>query len=253
MSTLPPAIVHFRDLLLLHLQKLLRVDQVTTRYPMHSVALVVMVGYETFANCLDPVPTTKRTSHWLFARYHADRYGPDVTLGQRIFDALRNGLAHAYSQYPIPVDDLSEVRLILTWKDGRGRHAPASSRGEGRERATATRAGSGASRPGPSLVCVDVGSLCADFEVVVKQIETSLASDASVRVRFEALLGGTGRGIIGHSRAATRPSGADSRPSVASVLPMDRGRRHERSDAMSPAQVQIAYQGATVGTALRGS
>ena len=187
MSTLPPAFVHFRDLLLIHLEKLLRVDQVTTRYPMHSVALVVMVGYETFANCLDPPPPTKRTSHWLFAQYHAKRYGLDLALGQRIFDALRNGLAHAYSQYPIPVDDLGEVRLILTWKDGAAMHLR---RVAGKVVSGQLQLGPAPEElgSGPSLVCVDVGSLCDDFEVSVKQIEASLSADASVRARFEVLL-----------------------------------------------------------------
>jgi hypothetical protein len=182
----PAGFAVFRNLMVDHLEKILR-DTLTTSVPMHAAALVVMVGYETLANCTDPPAGTRQDSHWRFARQHRDLYGIDVSLGDRMFNALRNGLAHAYGQYPIPVEGLGEVRLILTWKDGAHLHLrPVTvTLVEGQAQLAPATEPPGV---GPVFVCVDVASLCMDLLALIDEVEAALAADAAAGRRFEELL-----------------------------------------------------------------
>lgn len=192
-----------------HLEKILRLDALTTSVPMHGTALVAMVGYEILARCTDPPPGVERTAHWRFAQQHEVLYGLGLSLGSRVFRALRNGLAHAYGQYPIPVDGFGDVRLILTWKDGAHIHFRPVTMTPVEGHAHLAPAPVTPSR-GPALVCVNVDSLCADLRALIGEIEGALAADAAAARRFQELLAQNRKTYSDNLKGAMPPRGAPS-------------------------------------------
>ena len=186
--TSPPAVfVMFRDLVRIHLKQILNLDQHTTKVPMYTVALLVMIAYEALARYTAPPTMQKVETHWLFAKRHYDLYSIDPSLGRCIFDAIRNGLAHTYGAYPVPVDGLGEVRFVLTWKDGADAHLKgvASKMVNGHQWLCPLAKGSSGV---PGVLCVDVGSLWRDLDALFAEIEANLSADQDARSRFEALV-----------------------------------------------------------------
>ena len=181
----PPVFQEFKDLVRIHLKQILKLDQHTNKVPMHTVALLVMIAYEALARFTDPDP--KRPTHWLFAKRHQELYGIDPTIGDCIFNAIRNGLAHTYRAYPIPVEGLGEVRLVLTWKDGTQAHlkAVASKMVGGHQWLCAVPRGS---TEFPQVLCVDVWSLWRDLVALFAEVEATLTTDPDAARQFEALV-----------------------------------------------------------------
>lgn len=100
---LPAVFATFRDVVRIHLKQIRKLNQVTTKVPMHTVALLIMVAYEALARYLKPTTMTRVKTEWLFTEWHFERYQLDQSIGAAIFDAVRNGLAHTYSPYPLRV------------------------------------------------------------------------------------------------------------------------------------------------------
>ncbi len=70
-KNLPAEYVDFRDRTRIHLKQILKLEQHTTKVPMHAVALLVMVAYEALGRFTDPPAGIRRDgTHWLFARRH---------------------------------------------------------------------------------------------------------------------------------------------------------------------------------------
>jgi hypothetical protein len=184
-SGAPPVFQEFKDLVRIHLKQILKLDQHTSKVPMHTVALLVMIAYEALARFTDPAPN--RPTHWLFAKRHQDLYGIDPTIGDRIFNAIRNGLAHTYRAYPIPIQNVGEVRLVLTWKDGTHAHlkAVASKMVNGQQWLCPVPRGSSEL---PQVVCVDVWSLWRDLDALFAEVEATLTTDPGAAQQFEALV-----------------------------------------------------------------
>src|SRR5262245_3693206 len=97
---------NIRDLFVIHTSQILKLDR---KPPMYAVALVVTVACEVLAK-LFPDEGDKET---LFARNFSPK--APLAVGRLLYQALRNGLAHAYDPQPIVVGG-SNVRLVLSWK-----------------------------------------------------------------------------------------------------------------------------------------
>lgn len=175
----------FKDLVRIHLKQILNLDQHTSKVPMHTVALLVMIAYEALARFTDPAPN--RPTHWLFTKRHHDLYGIDPTIGDRIFNAIRNGLAHTYQAYPIPIQDLGEVRLVLTWKDGTHAHLKGvvGKMVNGHQWLCPVPRGSSEL---PQVLCVDVWSLWKDLDALFAEVEATLTTDPGAAQQFEDLV-----------------------------------------------------------------
>lgn len=186
-SVPPPVFQEFKDLVRIHLKQILDLDQHTSKVPMHTVALLVMIAYEALARFTDPDPSPSRPTHWLFAKRHQDLYGIDPSIGDRIFNAIRNGLAHTYRAYPITIQDLGDVRLVLTWKDGTHAHLKGvvSKMVNGQQWLCPLPKGSSEL---PQVLCVDVWSLWHDLDVLFTEVEATLTSDPAAAQTFEALV-----------------------------------------------------------------
>ena len=182
----PPLVFQqVKDLVRIHLKQILNLDQHTSKVPMHTVALLVMIAYEALARFTDP--TQNKPTHWLFAERQQALYGIHPTIGDRIFNAIRNGLAHTYQPYPIPIQDLGEVRLVLTWKDGTHAHlkAVASKMVNGHQWLCPVPRGSSEL---PQALCVDVWSLWKDLDALFAEVEASLTADPVAARQFDDLV-----------------------------------------------------------------
>jgi hypothetical protein len=181
---LPADFVAFRNLTRIHLKQILKLDRVTSKVPMHAVALLVMVAYEALAKFTDPPPGTKKEdTHWLFAKRHYEQYQIDPAIGARIFKALRHGLAHRYGHYPVPVAGLGDIRLVLIWREG-GPHL----------RGVATAVVDGEqwlyplpkkSSDLPRALCINVVSLWEDLDRLFTETNATLAADRDAAGRYE--------------------------------------------------------------------
>lgn len=185
-DSLPDDFVDFRDRTRIHLKQILKLESHTAKVPMHTVALLVMVAYEALGKFTDPPPGTKREDHWLFAKRHRDQYQMDLGIGARIFKALRHGLAHRYGHYPVPVDELGDIRLVLIWMKG-GPHlrGVATALVGGRQWLCPFPRGS---TDVPAALCINVVSLWEDLDQVFGEITTTLASDPVAASRYKELV-----------------------------------------------------------------
>jgi hypothetical protein len=180
-SARPPAtFIVLQSLVRIHLNQILKLDQITTKVPMHAVALLVVIAYEALSRFLHP----RRGPEYLFAQEHQRRHNIPVIVGATLFDVLRNGLAHKYGPYPVKVSGLGLVRLQLTWKDG----AVAHFRGVSIRRAGihqhASRFPKG-STVVPRNLCVNVESLWKDLDAVFANCEKRLTKDSGLAVNFD--------------------------------------------------------------------
>lgn len=186
-GTLPEAFVEFKNLVRVHLKQILKVDERIAKVPKHAVALLVMIAYEALGKFTAPGREERERSHWLFAKHHADLYGLDPWVSRSIFDAIRNGLVHIYGNYPVLVDDLGEIRLVLTWKDGGASHLKAVVGTPLDIRSFELKPFPRGSTEVPGFVCVDVGSLWKDLDGLFAKVEETLRLDPQEADRFERL------------------------------------------------------------------
>lgn len=177
-----PWFADFKSLVHIHLKEVLKLDQITENVPMHAVALLVVVAYETLSKSLHP----GMGPEYLFALEHQKRHAVPTALGGAIFDSLRNGLAHRYSPYPILVEGVGEVRLVMTWKDGAAGHlrcVNAQMGADGRQRLSPFPKGS---TDTPTVVCLNAESLRADLDSLLEELGATLAGNAQLAARFQA-------------------------------------------------------------------
>jgi hypothetical protein len=180
---LPVEYVDFRNRTRIHLKQILKLAGQTRKVPMHAVALLVMVAYETLAKFTDPPLGVKsEETHWLFAKRHRDQYEIELEIGARIFKALRHGLAHRYGHFPVPVENIGEVRLVLLWRDG-GPHLSGIR--------TAVVNGEQWIHPMPRgssdlprALCINVVSLWEDLDRLFTEIDATLSADPAAAERY---------------------------------------------------------------------
>lgn len=150
----PPEFVKLRDLIRIHLKQMRKLDR---KPPIYAAALVVMVGCEALATALG------RDGHEVFAWLVRPRVSPG--LAAPLFDAIRNGLAHAYDTSLLSVlPDRFPVVVVLTWKSP-SKHLtirPGDWLGDGKSR---------------QALHVDIGSLFYALEQVLCRIERELTRD----------------------------------------------------------------------------
>jgi XRE family transcriptional regulator, master regulator for biofilm formation len=109
LTALPPAYLHFRDLFRVHAKQILKLDR---KPPMHAATLLILVAYEVLSKLLG-----RTDSHVVFAENLVDRRQVPFHIGEVLYHALRNGLAHDYRPQRIVVDG-QEILPTLTWKGG---------------------------------------------------------------------------------------------------------------------------------------
>src|SRR3989442_8256559 len=80
---LPPAFIHFRDLVRIHLKQILTLDQ---KPPMNAAALLILVACEALSKLLG-----RDQEHDVFARDLLSKRGVPYHVGVGLFNALRNG------------------------------------------------------------------------------------------------------------------------------------------------------------------
>jgi len=181
MTPTPPAtFTAVKNLVRIHLKQILKLDRITTKVPMHAVALLVVIAFEALGKLLHP----RKGPEYLFAQEHAKRRKVPLVIGAAIFDALRNGLTHRYGPYPLVVEDLGLVRLQLTWKNGAAAHLRGISvrMVAGRQEFSPFPAGTTTT---PQDLCLNVETLRQDLDAVFAQCEARLVADPALARRFE--------------------------------------------------------------------
>lgn len=173
-AELPPAFMRFRELVQIHLHKMLEIPK---KHPIHAVALLVVVAVEALSKLLDRTPPKD-----FFAREYLGRHGVDEGIGRDLFDSLRNGLAHVYAPYPIHVGP----RVLLptmAWRDGARFHLRCTG-------ATMDEAGHqhvAPLFPGSKVVCLllNVETMVEDLTALFSEIEARLRAEPELRATLE--------------------------------------------------------------------
>ncbi len=108
-AEIPLAFRQYRELFKIHTTQILTLDR---KSPIHAVPLLVTIACEVLGKL------TGRRGEDVFANDLKWPEGAKPAMTRKLFDALRNGLAHAYGPYPILLDGQEDVRLIMSWKKG---------------------------------------------------------------------------------------------------------------------------------------
>jgi hypothetical protein len=160
---IPLAFRQYRELFKIHITQILTLER---KSPIHAVPLLVSIACEVLGKLMG------RGGEDVFAD---DLHWPQdakPAMTRKLFDALRNGLAHAYGPYPILLDGQKDVRIIMTWKNGpllapvgvkiRDGHAQIVSVEQGEQ-------------PG-SWVCLDVESLWKALNQAFTDLEARISN-----------------------------------------------------------------------------
>ncbi len=179
-ATAPQTFVDLKNLVRIHLKKILQLDKITTKVPMNAAALLIVIAYEALSKFLHP----RKGPEFLFAREYHARHDVPVSIGGAIFDALRNGVAHRYNPYPIAVEGIGEIQLELAWKDCAAYHL----RGIGIETVKGhqkVRRFPKGSTEVPRALCLNVDSMWRDLDDLFGRYERSLRDDVNLASRFQ--------------------------------------------------------------------
>jgi hypothetical protein len=167
---LPQAFVSFRELVQIHLHKMLEIPK---KHPIHAVALLVVVAVEALSKLLD----WHQPKDFFAKEYLARRDVPEA-IGRDLFDSLRNGLAHIYAPYPIYVG----ARVVLptmAWKDSARFHLSftgATMDAAGNLHVTASEPGSRSVR-----LVLNVETMVDDLTLLFADVETRLLAEPELR------------------------------------------------------------------------
>jgi hypothetical protein len=168
-ADLPDAFVRLRDLVQIHLKQIAKIPK---KRPIHAAALLVVVACEALSKLLD------RKDYDIFAHEYLGKRDVPSGIGRALFKALRHGLAHVYTPYPIYVGR-DEVWPILVWTADAGRHL---------QIAKSTLVGGHSEiRPieegdsSPVRLVLIVECLIADLDSLFRDLEAQLLTSASMR------------------------------------------------------------------------
>ena len=174
-GALPPAFAHFKDLFRIHLKQMLTLDR---KPPMHAATLLILVAYETLSKLLG-----RKENHAVFAENLLERRDVPYHVGQVLFHALRNGLAHDYRPHRIVVDQ-EEILPTLAWKDAAPVHLKmvGARLHEGHLRIVSARD----RQEGPPRLCIVVEELWKDLDALFGELGASLQVDVDLAARVES-------------------------------------------------------------------
>jgi hypothetical protein len=146
--------------------------EIPKKQPIHAAALLVVVACEALSRLFGH----SRAEEFFAEEYLVDHRMPGV-VARDLWQALRHGLAHVYSPYPILVDG-EEVGIVLTWKDGAQAHlrvVTGAHQPDGHLRLTTYQEGS------RRMLCLNVESLVDDLQKLFTRLEARLRNDANLR------------------------------------------------------------------------
>lgn len=97
-----------------------RVMEIDRKHPHYVAAVVMAIGCEAVGRLLNAMDGGSREAHDIFAKELVCQYIQlDDEMGQNVFDAIRNGIAHRYETKPIELKDGRQIRVIVNWGEGR--------------------------------------------------------------------------------------------------------------------------------------
>ena len=107
-----------------------RVMEINRKHPHYVAAVIMAIGCEAVGRLLTAMDGERREPHDIFVKELVRQYKRlDDEMGQDLFDAIRNGIAHRFRTKPIELKDGRQIRVIVNWGEGRPhfgvRHDPA--------------------------------------------------------------------------------------------------------------------------------
>lgn len=169
---LPEAFVRLRDLVRIHLKQILKIPK---KQPIHAAVLLVTIACEALSRLLD------RRDHEVFADEYLSRRGVPYDVGRSLFKAVRNGLAHVYTPYPIDVRGMN-VWPILSWTGPERGHLTVvrTLLVNGHQRIVPAEEGGG-----PVRLSLIVKFMVEDLNALFAEMEAQLRSNHSLRKTVE--------------------------------------------------------------------
>jgi hypothetical protein len=160
MTALPPAFLQLQGFARNDLKQIRKLDKES---PVYAVGVLVAIATEALSQL------EGRGDDAVFAEDLLGlRHGVPVLVGRVLFDAVRNGLAHAYDTRTVVLGS-EEVVVVLSWEQ-RG-HLSVASEDWLRD---------GKLRRG---ICLNVGTLWADLDAHFSEFSQRLEQDAELRQR----------------------------------------------------------------------
>jgi hypothetical protein len=157
---------------------------------MHAATLLILVAYETLSKLLGRA----EKPHDVFAQNLVDRRQVPYHVGEVLFNALRDGLAHAYRPHRIVVGR-EEIALVLAWKNAAPVHLKmvGARLREGHLHLVTVKE----SEERHPRLCIVVEELWKDLDALFADLAIQLQSDpalaASVETNARAVLAGEDR------------------------------------------------------------
>ena len=174
-TPLPGAFVHFRDLFLIHLAQILKLDR---KPPIHAATLVVLVACETLSYLFERPDDCD-----MFARDLLSERNVPYEVGKTLFNTLRNNLAHKYATGRIVVGR-DEIRPTLNWKGGGDAHLSLIGVQQRGIHLHSVRVEENEDRY--FRLSISVEELCKDLYALFKRLEADLRADPVLAERVEA-------------------------------------------------------------------
>ncbi len=102
----------YRELFKIHITHILTLEG---KSPVHTVPLLATIACEVLGRLLGYGNNGGERVFYEELPWPATMSRP---MTRRLYDVLRNGLAHAYGPYPFILEGGQQVRVIMTWKGG---------------------------------------------------------------------------------------------------------------------------------------
>jgi len=97
-----------------------RVMEINRKHPHYVAAVIMAIGCEAVGRLLTALDGGSRAPHEIFVKDLVRPYKRlDDEMGQDLFDAIRNGIAHRFDTKPIELKDGRQIRVIVNWGEGR--------------------------------------------------------------------------------------------------------------------------------------
>lgn len=169
----PTAFVALRDLVRIHLKQMLKIPK---KQPIHAATFLVIVACEALSRLLG------RRDYDVFAKEFLSRRGVPCEVGRELFRAIRHGLAHTYTPYPVYVG-AQPVWPILIWRGPTRGHLRIvrSLLVDGHQEIVRVDEGEG-----PLRLSLIVSVMVKDLDALFDEIEASLRDDAVLRTTVES-------------------------------------------------------------------
>lgn len=168
-----PAFDELESRFRVHLKQILTLDK---KPPMHAATLLILVAYEAIGKLFE-----RGRGEKLFARELHARRGVPLEVGETLYLALRNGLAHSYRTHRVVLGK-GDIRPSLAWKAGPHLKVMGVQAEGIHDRGVAAGQGQGLDE----RLCVVVGELWTDLDALFRDLEAALQTDPKLAARIEA-------------------------------------------------------------------